>query len=129
MTDMDRHLRVTPLSAQVAVFSPSSAEFPEWETGDEPAVATTTAILVATRDDLAGPVTVRVRTDTAALEGFTTIISPTLLLPDGVVAFGSFLSGEIERMPLPTTGALRATVSVDVPGEASSVLVTLTPAS
>ena len=129
MTDVDRQLRVTPLNAQVAVFSPSSPDFPEWETGDEPAAATTTAILVATRDDLAGPVAVRVRTDAAAVEGFTTIISLTLLLPDGVVAFGSFLSGEIDRMPLPTAGAFRATVAVDVPGEASSVVVTLTPAS
>ncbi|MEV8238817.1 hypothetical protein AB0O90_01125 [Microbacterium testaceum] len=126
---MDRQLRVTPLNAQVAIFSPGAPEFPEWETGDEPAVATTTAILVATRDDLAGPVTVRVDTDTAALDGFTTVLGTTLMIPDGVIAFGSFLSGEIERMPLPTAGAHLATVSVDVPGEASSVLVTLTPAT
>lgn len=35
----------------------------------------------------------------------------------------------LERMPLPTAGAHLATVSVDVPGTASSVLVTLTPAT
>ncbi|KTR95393.1 hypothetical protein NS220_06260 [Microbacterium testaceum] len=126
---MDRELRVTPLNAQVAVFSPSAPDFPEWGTGEEPAVATTTAILVATRDDLAGPVTVRVCTEAAALDGFTTVLGTTLTLRDGVVAFGSFLSGEVERMPLPTTGAFLATVSVDVPGEASSVLVSLTPSS
>ena len=35
----------------------------------------------------------------------------------------------LERMPLPTAGAYFAVVAVDVPGEASSALVTLTPAS
>lgn len=35
----------------------------------------------------------------------------------------------VGRMPLPTAGAFLATVSVDVPGEARSVLITLTPAS
>jgi hypothetical protein len=129
MTDMDRQLRVTPLNAQVTIFSPGAPEFPEWETGDEPAVATTTAILIATRDDLAGEVTLRVRIDAAPVDGFAEVLTATLLLSDGVVAFGSFLSGEIERMPLPTAGAHLATVSVDVPGEASSVLVTLTPAT
>jgi len=129
MTDMDRQLRVTPLNAQVAVFSPSAPEFPEWETGDEPAVTTTTAILVATRDDREGEVTVRVRTGTAHVDGFSEILTTTLLLADGVLAFGSFLSGQVDRMPLPTAGAHLATVSVDVLGEASSVLVTLTPAS
>ncbi len=126
---MDRQLRVTPLNAQVAVFSPSAPEFPEWKTGDEPAVTTTTAILVATRDDREGEVTVRVRTGTAHVDGFSEILTTTLLLADGVLAFGSFLSGQIDRMPLPTAGAFLATVSVDVPGEASSVLVTLTPAA
>lgn len=126
---MDRQLRVTPLNAQVPIFSPGAPEFPEWETGDEPAVATATAILIATRDDLAGEVTLRVHTGTAPVDGFTEILKTTLLLADGVVAFGSFLSGQIERMPLDIAGAHRATVSVDVPGEASRVLVTLTPAS
>jgi hypothetical protein len=129
MTDMDRQLRVTPLNAQVAIFSPGAPEFPEWETGDEPAVATATAILIATRDDREGEVTVRVRTGAAPVDGFTEVLTATLLLADGVVAFGSFLSGQIERMPLPTAGTHLATVSVDVPGEASRVLVTLTHAS
>jgi len=126
---MDRQLHVTPLNAQVAIFSPRAPEIPEWETGDEAAVATTTAILVATRDDLVGEVAVRVRTGTAPVDDFSEILTTTLHLADGVVAFGSFLSGQVDRMPLPTAGTHLATVSVDVPGEASRVLVTLTPAA
>ena len=65
----ESEITVTPLNAQVVLFASEGAEFPEWMTGDELAVATDSAIMVATRADLDGDVTVRVLVDEVAPQG------------------------------------------------------------
>ncbi|MDQ1204856.1 hypothetical protein [Microbacterium sp. SORGH_AS_0862] len=65
----ESEISVTPLNAQVVLFASEGAEFPEWVTGDEPAVATDSAIVVATREDLAGDVIVRVLIDGVVAQG------------------------------------------------------------
>ncbi|UIN30381.1 hypothetical protein [Microbacterium binotii] len=117
-------ITVTPLNAQVVLFASEGAEFPEWVTGDEPAVATDSAIMVATREDLAGDVTVRVLIDEVASHG-ERVFEHTLSLPTPVVRFGSFLSGELAEIRLPDAGAYTAQISVDDPAAPSDVHVVL----
>ncbi|WP_243226524.1 hypothetical protein [Microbacterium sp. CIAB417] len=107
------------------LFASEGAEFPEWLTGDEPAVATASAIMVATREGLDGDVTVRVRiTDDVAPQG-EKVFERTLSLPTPSVRFGSFLSGELAEIELPGAGEYTAQVYVDDPAAASTVLVLL----
>ena len=112
------------MNAQVVLFASEGAEFPEWVTGDEPAVATDSAIMVATREDLAGEVTVRVLVDEVAPQG-EKVFERTLSLPTPSARFGSFLSGELAEIQLPDAGAYTAQVYVDDPTAASTVLVLL----
>ncbi len=117
-------ITVTPLNAQVVLFAAEGAEFPEWVTGDEPAVATDSAIMVATRADLAGDVTVRVLIDGVVAQG-EKVFEHTLSLPTPSVRFGSFLSGELAEIPLPDAGAHTAQIYVDDPAAPAVVHVIL----
>lgn len=124
----ESEITVTPLNAQVVVFASEGAEFPEWVTGEESAVATDSAILVATREDLDGNVTVRVLIDEFAPEGekvFESTLSLPTPTPTPSVRFGSFLSGELAEIELPGAGEYTAQVYVDDPAGASTVLVLL----
>lgn len=122
----ESEITVTPLNAQVVLFASEGVEFPEWVTGEEPAVATDSAILVATREDLDRNVTVRVLIDEFAPEG-EKVFESTLSLPTPTpsVRFGSFLSGELAEIELPGAGEYTAQVYVDDPAGASTVLVLL----
>ncbi|MDR6199618.1 hypothetical protein QE374_001527 [Microbacterium sp. SORGH_AS428] len=120
----ESEISVTPLNAQVVLFASEGAEFPEWVTGEEPAVATDSAIMVATREDLAGDVTVRVLVDEVAPQG-EKVFEHVLSVPTRSVRFGSFLSGELAEIPLPDAGEYIAQVYVDDPAAASAVFVLL----
>lgn len=93
-------------------------------TGEEPAVATDSAIMVATREDLAGDVTVRVLVDEVAPQG-EKVFECTLSLPTRSVRFGSFHSGELAEIQLPDAGAYAAQVWVDDPAAPAVVRVIL----
>jgi len=124
----ESEITVTPLNAQVVLSASEGAEFPEWVTGEESAVATDSAILVATREDLDGNVTVRVLIDEFAPEGekvFESTLSLPTPTPTPSVRFGSFLSGELAEIELPGAGEYTAQVYVDDPAGASTVLVLL----
>jgi hypothetical protein len=117
-------ITVTPLNAQVVLFAAAAAEFPEWVTGDEPAVATDSAIMVATHEDLDGDVTVRVLLDEVAPQG-EKVFERTLSLPTPSVRFGSFLSGELAEVLLPSAGEYSAQIYVDDLAAPSAVRVLL----
>lgn len=116
---------VTPLNAQIMLFAADGAEFPEWETGEEPAVATDSAIMVATREDLDGDVTVRVETDPTASPEGEKVFERRLSLQTTTVRFGSFLANELAEVELPEAGEYDARVYVDEPLAASFVVVVL----
>jgi hypothetical protein len=52
---------IWPAYAQIQIRDTADAEFPPWETGEEPVVANAQCIGVATRGDEEGDVTVEVR--------------------------------------------------------------------
>jgi hypothetical protein len=62
MTVLGR-FEVLPLHAQIQIRDAASAQFPQWETGEEAVVTTTQCITVATQDDVDGLVTIEVRRD------------------------------------------------------------------
>ncbi|GAB3151376.1 hypothetical protein GCM10027058_17410 [Microbacterium neimengense] len=118
-------ITVTPLNAQVVLFAAEDAEFPEWVTGEESAVATDSAIMVATRGDVDGEVTVRVRTTGEVAPPGEKVFEHTLFLPMPSARFGSFLSGELAEIRLSDAGAYTAQVYVDDPAAPAVVLVLL----
>jgi hypothetical protein len=46
--------------AQIAVLDSGTTDLPDWDTGDERAVATSQALYISTRSDTSGPVNVQV---------------------------------------------------------------------
>jgi hypothetical protein len=56
---------VRPYYAQIEFSDPSAPDYPQWGTGEEPAVATGTSVAVATRPDVDGDVEIEVWTGPA----------------------------------------------------------------
>jgi hypothetical protein len=52
---------VTPYYGQIEIRDPTARDYPQWETGEEKAVAIPGCIAVATRDDLRGTATIELR--------------------------------------------------------------------
>jgi hypothetical protein len=88
---------VLPLYNQVHIRDPRSTDFPQWETGDEPVVADSQCIAVATRSDVAGPISVEVRSGDSAedLEGWGLLFDGELLLTGDTVVVGNYVANEI----------------------------------
>ena len=61
-------VEVTPLYGQVEMSDLKQQDYPLFQTGQEPAVGTTSSILVATRGDFEGKVTVEVWTEELEVE-------------------------------------------------------------
>lgn len=93
---------VTPLNGQVEMSDPTANEYPQWQTGEEPAVGLPQSIAVATQSDADGKVAVEVWT--GDLEGKGVNLRPVyegeFLLTDDHVLVGNTVVNELHPVPL-----------------------------
>ena len=120
-------ISVLPLGAQVTLFSVEATEFPEWVTGDEAAIANSSALVVATRSDVDGEVKMQVSLGNVEDGPGIPVFEGDLTLQSGEVEFGSVLSGELHRTRIGGRGVYHAVVAVDTPNSVSEVFVSLAP--
>jgi hypothetical protein len=103
-------------------FGDHDGEWPDFETGEEPVVATDSVVYVACADD---DLMVEVRTsETDDLRGRELIYDGSLTA-DGL-QIGTFMSTGLEPLDV-TAGTYRLRVYVDTPGEATSILFLCSP--
>jgi hypothetical protein len=120
---------VLPLQAQIDIRDPAGAEYPQWETGEERAVATDQCVAVATRSDADGRVTVEVR-----------LGGPQEPMPDRAIAFdgevlvtgealvvGNLLAGEEHALPLARGWHRLIVTTHPTDGPAEDVVLTIDP--
>jgi hypothetical protein len=98
--------RVVPLYGQVQVCdaAPDAADVdrPQWESGDEPVLASAQCIVLATRSDLDGPVEIEVQVGASEDRPAGHLLFEGELLTTGEgAAVGNPLADELHRVPLP----------------------------
>jgi hypothetical protein len=93
---------VLPLQAQIDIRDPAATEYPQWETGDETAVATAQAIAVATQGDVDGRVAVEVVADDEfrVEDSWREVFDGELLTTGDDVVIGNYLAGEVHPVRL-----------------------------
>lgn len=83
------------MQAQVDIRDPQASEYPQWETGDERAVATSQCVAVATRPDVDGRVAIEVRRGPSDVPvGAAKAFEGELLLTGEMLVVGNFLASE-----------------------------------
>lgn len=115
---------VLPLYGQVSVQAAGTVDLPEWITGEEPALASEHAAVIATQSDADGDVTVTV-VEGSEPEAGALVLDTELSFPDGVLEFGSIVANALYRITLAGPGCVRVRVYSDPPGLARSVAVVL----
>jgi hypothetical protein len=86
---------VLPLNRQIQFGDAMSADYPDWETGQERVVFTDQQVAVATRDDRAGDVQVEVWMEPVDLELEGELVLDTeVQLIEGLAKFGNGLAGQ-----------------------------------
>jgi hypothetical protein len=115
--------QVWPHYHQVEVRAADAAEeCPQWERGDEPAVASDRCILLATRPDLDGDVTVEVWAGPADTEQPGEVVfDGKLLTTDTGVVVGNSVTGALHHLPL-AAGWYRVRIHGN-PGDSPAQLV------
>jgi hypothetical protein len=116
-------LEVLPLYAQVTVQDRGTTDIPDWETGEERAVATSHAVLIATRPDTDGKVLIRVVHE--PLEGREIVFDGMLDLTSGDIEVGNLIAGVVEHVSTGVPGSRRVQISVDPPGAPAVVTVAI----
>jgi hypothetical protein len=117
-------LAVPATHGVVCVEAAGATDLPIPETGAEPAVATGESVLVATRGDRDGPVTIEVhrgqpaRPGTKVFEGELSFTTPELVI-------GNPLLGRHSTVPVERIGWLPVWIYVDPPDLPSRVVVVL----
>lgn len=102
---------VPPLYGQVSIADSETAHVPEWVTGDEAAVASPTALLVATRPDCAGDVVIKVYAGEGLGEG-ELVFGGQLQVPSGRLEFGS-ITASVREVVAIAHSAVNVRVWVD----------------
>jgi hypothetical protein len=125
MADVLATVSVMPLYAQVVVQSAGATDLPIPETGAEPAVASTEAVIVATRDDLDGEVSIEVRRGGADPAPGTRIYQGELSFTSPALEVGSAVSGQLATVDVGRTGWVPLAIFVDPPQEPSQVVVVI----
>jgi hypothetical protein len=101
---MTRLLRVdvTPLNGQVEMSDPKAADYPQWQTGEERAVALPQSIAVATQGDADGKVAIEVWTDDLEVAGvdLRSVHEGEFLLTDDHAVVGNTVVNELHPVPL-----------------------------
>lgn len=116
-------ISVMPLYAQVVVQSEGATDLPVPETGDEPAVASSEAVIVATREDLDGEVSIEVRRPGTGDRIGVRVYQGVLSLTTPALEVGSNVSGQLATVDVGRTGPVPVSIYVDPPELPSRVTV------
>jgi hypothetical protein len=117
-----------PLYGQVGIQDVGTSDLPDWETGEERAVATEHAILVATRSDADGDVTIRVlegQDDEGDLGEL--VFDGDLSLTSPLLEVGNAVAATVTQVELGRVGYLRMRVFVEPAELAAQVTVLIEP--
>jgi hypothetical protein len=125
MAEVLATVSVMPLYAQVVVQSAGATDLPIPETGAEPAVASTEAVIVATRDDLDGEVSIEVRRGGADSAPGTRVYKGELSFTSPALEVGSAVSGQLATVDVGRTGWVPLAIFADPPQEPSQVVVVI----
>jgi len=112
-------IEVIPLYAQVVVESEGASDLPVPETGEERAVASTQCVLIATRGDRDGSVTIDVWREHDGRSAGEVVFDGELSLLTPRLVVGSPIADALLGVDLRRSGQIPITVSVD-PLEAPS---------
>jgi hypothetical protein len=116
---------VMPLYAQVVVQSAGATDLPIPETGEERAVASTEAVLVMTRDDLDGDVTIEVCRGGADPAPGARVYKGELSFTEPTLQVGSNVSGQLATVNIGRVGWVPLAIFVDPPEAPSRVVVVI----
>jgi hypothetical protein len=92
---------VFPLYHQLEVRDAAAVDCPQWESGEEPVLAGTQCIVLATRPDLEGPVQVEVWVGALDGEPAGLLYEGELLVTERGAVVGSSLTEELYPLALP----------------------------
>ena len=111
--EVDAAVEVLPLYGQVEIGDSGAVEVPQWETGDEPAVANESMICVATRSDADGKVRISVISDGLRATHGSEVFAGELSLPSGVLVVGNSVAAQTEEVDLSSTRSIFVRVLVE----------------
>ncbi|MCP2251658.1 hypothetical protein LY13_000386 [Prauserella aidingensis] len=117
---------IPPVCGQVSVHAPGTVDLPEWVTGEEPALASEHAVVIATQMDTDGDVVLSVLEGDGPEAG-ELVLDADLSFPEASLEFGSIVANVLHRVRLAAAGYTRVRVYADPPGLARSVVVVLDP--
>lgn len=126
----EKSFTVSPMYGQIVVGDAGQGiEYPQFDSGQEVLVSSAYAVVVATRSDADGPVSVQVSTQddppaAGQASDVTEIFDDELLLPSKTLFVGSQLSQQFRTFDVAASARLR--ILVDHPGMASAITVSLT---
>lgn len=118
-------IRVPPLYGQVVVEAEGASDLPVPETGEEKVVSTTESILVATRGDKDGDVSIEVRRGNTENLGHV-IFDGELSFSTPRLVFGSSLANQLGSIDVGRTGWIPIKIYVDSVDGPSRVVVVVT---
>jgi hypothetical protein len=127
MSGLLKRLNVLPLYGQVVIECEDASDLPMPETGTERVVATAQSILVATRGDQDGDVTIEVYAGTAAPTVGELVFDGELNCPTPKLVVGSSLANALAAVDLGQAGWVPVKVYV-APAEAPSRVTVMVPA-
>lgn len=111
MNELLAHAEVVPFYAQAMFGVPGSTNLPDWQTGQEGAVATSAVIYVSTRSDFVDsniielPIEVWQGNDSAAMGEL--IADVVLSAPDGLFEFGMLMDDDAPQVQVGSPGDYR----------------------
>jgi hypothetical protein len=126
MNTLRAELTVTPVYGQVFVQVSGSANFPEWDTGEEKAVSTDGAVLIATRPDAEGDVVIRILEGSEDEEGDLVFDGSLVVAEADSLKFGNDISAQRGTVVLSQVGDVKLRIYV-VPKDAPQEVKVLLP--
>jgi hypothetical protein len=126
MNRVRAELSVMPLGGQVSVQVPGSTSFPQWATGEEKAVSTPEAVLIATRPDTEGDVVVTILEGSEDQEGELVFDGSLAVAEAGILEFGNVISAQLEAVSVGPAGDVSLRIYV-LPGDAPREVRVLLP--
>lgn len=109
-----------PLYGQVSVHDVGTVDLPDWVTGEERVVTSEHAVVVATRSDAEGDVTIRVFEGDDDAEG-ALVFDGEVSVTSPALEIGSIIAAKLEGIRLNRIGFVRLRVFVD-PADLPSVV-------
>ncbi|MFJ6200197.1 hypothetical protein [Micromonospora sp. NPDC092111] len=123
--EVDTEVDVLPLYGQIEIGDRDAVEVPQWETGDEPAIANEGMICVATRSDADGKVRVIVLSVGGRSPEGSEVFAGELSLPSGVLVVGNSIAAQTEEIDLSPARSVVIRVFVeprDLPSQVTVVV-------